>query len=69
MALYTMPITSGDNHYFQTPVCPVCGDILLAPNMSLHVNERRVRHVWSCEECGYVFDTAVDIKMKRRRTA
>jgi uncharacterized protein with PIN domain len=39
--------------------CAQCGDPLVAPERSEHVNERCVRHLWSCEACGYEFETAV----------
>jgi hypothetical protein len=39
--------------------CPQCQTWLLAPDWSEHLNERCVRHTWSCEACGYEFETAV----------
>ena len=39
--------------------CQQCNAQLLAPDWSEYVNERRVRHNWSCEACGYVFETTV----------
>jgi rubredoxin len=39
--------------------CPQCRAWLLAPNWSEHLSERCVRHMWSCEACGYEFETAV----------
>jgi hypothetical protein len=39
--------------------CPQCGDWLLAPNWSEHLSERCVRHTWSCDACGYEFETSV----------
>ena len=39
--------------------CPQCNESLLAPTWSEHINERRVRHTWSCEACGYEFETEV----------
>jgi ribosomal protein L37AE/L43A len=39
--------------------CAQCGNALLAPDWSEHVNERCVRHVWSCDVCGYDFETSV----------
>jgi rubredoxin len=39
--------------------CPQCSASLLAPSWSEHLNERCVRHTWSCEACGYEFETAV----------
>jgi len=39
--------------------CPQCTAWLLAPDWSEYLNERCVRHTWSCEACGYQFETAV----------
>ena len=39
--------------------CPQCNEWLLAPDWSEYLNERCVRHTWSCEACGYEFETAV----------
>ena len=39
--------------------CPQCSKRLLAPDWSEYLNERCVRHTWSCEACGYEFETAV----------
>lgn len=39
--------------------CPQCDEALLAPDWSEYVNERAVRHTWSCETCGYGFETTV----------
>jgi uncharacterized protein with PIN domain len=39
--------------------CPQCNECLLAPDWSEFINERRVRHTWSCEACGYAFETDV----------
>jgi rubredoxin len=39
--------------------CPQCGAWLFAPDWSEHLNERRVRHTWSCVACGYGFETTV----------
>jgi ribosomal protein L37AE/L43A len=39
--------------------CAQCGDALVAPEWSEHVNERCVRHLWSCEACGYEFETSI----------
>jgi ribosomal protein S27AE len=33
--------------------CPQCDAWLLAPDWSEHINERSVRHNWSCTDCGY----------------
>ena len=39
--------------------CAQCGDAIMAPEWSEHVSERCVRHFWSCDACGYEFETSV----------
>ena len=39
--------------------CAQCGEVLFMPEWSEHVNEHRVRHLWSCDSCGYRFETVV----------
>jgi uncharacterized protein with PIN domain len=39
--------------------CPQCNDWLLAPDWSEYLSQRCVRHTWSCEACGYAFETSV----------
>ena len=39
--------------------CAQCGDRLFVPEWSEFVDERRVRHLWTCEACGYSFETTV----------
>jgi ribosomal protein L37AE/L43A len=42
--------------------CAQCGENLIAPIWSEYVAERCVRHVWSCEACGYEFETTVYLR-------
>jgi hypothetical protein len=39
--------------------CPQCREWLLAPDWSEYLDDRCVRHTWSCDACGYQFETAV----------
>jgi hypothetical protein len=39
--------------------CAQCGDRLFAPEWSEYVDDRRIRHLWSCDCCGYQFETLV----------
>lgn len=39
--------------------CAQCGAQLKRPVWSEPVNERQVRHLWNCGDCGYVFETMV----------
>jgi transcription elongation factor Elf1 len=39
--------------------CAQCGKQLLVPEWSEYVDDRRIRHLWKCEACGYAFETTV----------
>ena len=39
--------------------CAQCGERLYVPEWSEFVDERRVRHLWACEACGYSFETII----------
>jgi hypothetical protein len=39
--------------------CAQCGDPLFAPEWSEYVDDRRIRHLWSCDSCDYRFETLV----------
>jgi transposase len=39
--------------------CAQCGHTIYIPEWSEHLDERRVRHLWECETCGYQFETLV----------
>lgn len=39
--------------------CAQCGESLIAASWSEHLSERRIRHVWECDSCGYEFETTV----------
>ena len=39
--------------------CAQCGDMLLAPEWSEHLDDCRIRHLWCCAACGYQFETLV----------
>ena len=38
--------------------CAQCGALIIADSWSEYVSELQVRNVWSCEACGYQFETA-----------
>jgi ribosomal protein L37AE/L43A len=46
--------------WFERPfnLCAQCGAALIAPIWAEHLNDRHVRNVWSCETCGYQFETS-----------
>jgi hypothetical protein len=39
--------------------CAQCDARLIAPVWSEYVSETHVRHLWSCDDCGYDFETLV----------
>jgi transcription elongation factor Elf1 len=44
--------------------CAQCGDNILAPEWSEYLDDRRVRHLWACDSCGYAFETQVCISIR-----
>lgn len=49
--------------------CPQCSAWLLAPDWSEHINDRRVRHTWSCDICSYGFETTVFFPAREKAAA
>jgi len=39
--------------------CAQCGEALFVPEWSEFVDQHRVRHLWTCDTCGYAFETTV----------
>ncbi len=39
--------------------CAQCGERIFVPDWSEYLDDRRVRHLWCCEDCGYVFETTI----------
>jgi ribosomal protein L37AE/L43A len=39
--------------------CAQCGTSLTAPAWSEYLNAHQARHLWSCDDCGYEFETLV----------
>lgn len=39
--------------------CAQCGEMIFAASWSEYVSDRRVRHLWECDGCGYTFETEV----------
>jgi hypothetical protein len=51
--------------YFSRPCCPQCGEEQLVPEHSEFAGQGRVRHVWTCDDCGSEFRTAVRFGRKQ----
>jgi len=39
--------------------CAQCWADIIAPEWSEHLSDSCIRHVWSCEACGYRFEDTV----------
>ena len=57
---------SSPAYRFRLPLCPRCGDTLLAPEEAAHVRGSLVRNSWSCEGCGHAFETSVSFSSQHR---
>ena len=49
--------------------CAQCGAMLLAPEWSEYLDERHIRHLWSCDDCGYRFESHVQFPPLREAAA
>ena len=56
-----MYLSDGTKYANSRPVieCAQCGKLLFIPEWSEHVDDRRVRHLWTCEPGSYSFETTV----------
>jgi len=52
--------TGNDNCSPYGMACTECDDLLVAPRWSAYVSKHEVRHFWSCENCGYAVEMAVN---------
>jgi predicted RNA-binding Zn-ribbon protein involved in translation (DUF1610 family) len=43
------------------PKCPSCGSTLLVAEQSVFNLNGRIRHTWSCDECGNEFVTSIRV--------
>jgi DNA-directed RNA polymerase subunit RPC12/RpoP len=47
------------SHARPTIHCAQCGSRIFAPTWSEYLDERNVRHLWVCDDCGYEFEALV----------
>jgi hypothetical protein len=45
-------------------ICPNCAAYVVAATWSERVSDRCVRNVWSCDVCGFEFETAATFVVK-----
>ncbi len=69
MALHTDNAARSRLVTYDKNICPQCSAWLLAPDWSEYLNERCVRHTWSCDACGHGFETAVFFPVLERAVA
>ncbi len=46
-------------------LCPDCSAYIIAATRSERVSEQCVRNVWSCEACGFEFETAAYLPVRQ----
>jgi hypothetical protein len=46
--------------------CGQCGQIVWMPEWTEYLSEHRARHLWTCDSCGYRFETVVAFQSKGR---
>ena len=63
MTLHTETAARARLVTYNKNTCPQCSEWLLAPDWSEYLNDRCVRHTWSCETCSYQFETVVVFPM------
>ena len=51
------------------PNCPRCGSVLLIAETSAFNLAGRIRHSWSCDDCGHAFVTSITLWPRRPRGA
>jgi len=49
------------NAQLSRPKCPRCGSTLLVAEQSAFNPNGRIRHTWSCDDCGNEFVTSVRV--------
>jgi ribosomal protein S27AE len=47
------------------PQCPRCGSIILMAEHSAFAPGGRIRHTWSCDDCGHEFVTSIRMRGQR----
>jgi hypothetical protein len=59
------------NFYRSRPFkpCAQCGTMLFAPEWSEYLDDNHIRHLWSCDDCGYEFETHVRYPVVRPTVA
>jgi predicted RNA-binding Zn-ribbon protein involved in translation (DUF1610 family) len=57
--LSAIPLRFFHESYCGRASCPKCGEAIMAPEISKYLGQRKVGHIWVCEECDYEFETVI----------
>ena len=57
---------SGKSLQKSVHLCPNCAAYIIPATWSERVSERCVRNVWSCEACGFEFETSAYFPVERK---
>jgi hypothetical protein len=49
-------------HKFARPNCPNCDGVMLIAEVSEFDLKGRIRHSWSCDDCGHMFQTSIRLR-------
>ena len=49
------------------PECPSCGSIVLMAERAAFNPDGRIRHTWSCDDCGHEFVTSIRMRGRQPR--
>ncbi len=52
---------ASSNADLSRPKCPRCGSVLLVAEQSAFNPDGRIRHTWSCDDCGNAFVTSISV--------
>jgi hypothetical protein len=55
------PRSSAFTSFLSLPVCSNCQEKLLAPILSEFIDGGEIRHHWTCDVCGSVTQTSIDL--------
>lgn len=61
MSILTACETNPPRWDFGRPKCPLCGSVLLVAEESEFNLKGRIRHAWSCDDCGHEFVTSITL--------
>ena len=44
--------------------CAECNELVIAPERSHYVDNRKVHHFWACENCGHEIEIMVNLRTR-----